>query len=411
MYKNIENRILSLCKYVKEILVVQYNNEPFAFIYPDFEELKKAKIINIENEIRWYGIELYNMEVDDSKRLNKYKFFSYSLPKTSLGKFDKELLIQLIDADEYKDIDAIFEPSDELYKKLKSILCGLTTKEVTPSSHVELDLGLDSLDYVELFILIEQSFGVKIDEAIFSKMMVVETLYEYIKEHQRHTKESKMKWDEILNEPIKKKLIYSPIIMSMYKIVLLPFFKLYFRLEVINAKNTPLTSCVIAPSHQSMLDGFLVLATLPFSVLVKSFFIAYKQVFGTGILKPMAIHGQNILIDADKHLKETLQYSALPLKEEKNLVIFPEGARSRDRKLLEFRPFFAILSKTFNVPVVPVVVDGGFEALRSGKSVPRPKKIRVTYLEPIYPKGLSYSEITTLTRDAIDEEMKKNPLQ
>ena len=105
-----------------------------------------------------------------------------------------------------------------------------------------------------------------------------------------------------------------------------------------------------------------------------------------------------------------MQYSALPLKEGSNLVIFPEGARSRDRKLLEFRPFFAMLSKTFILPIVPVIVDGGFEALPSGKLFPRPKKIRVTYLKAIEPDGLSYDEITVKVREAIEKEMERNPL-
>ncbi len=105
-----------------------------------------------------------------------------------------------------------------------------------------------------------------------------------------------------------------------------------------------------------------------------------------------------------------MQYSALPLKEGNNLVIFPEGARTRDRKLLEFRPFFAILSKTFNMPIVPVVIDGSFEAFQIGKLFPKPKKIRITYLKPIDPDGLSYDEITKKVKEAIESEMEQNPL-
>ena len=125
----------------------------------------------------------------------------------------------------------------------------------------------------------------------------------------------------------------------------------------------------------------------------------------------MAENGQNILIDANEHLIESLKYTALPVKEKNNLVIFPEGARTRNRKLLKFKPFFAILSKTFNVPIIPVVVDGGFEALKSGSIFPKPKKMKVTYLEAIYPDSLSIKEITDKTKNAIDEQMKKDPIK
>ncbi|MBU4059976.1 glycerol acyltransferase, partial [bacterium] len=68
----------------------------------------------------------------------------------------------------------------------------------------------------------------------------------------------------------------------------------------------------------------------------------------------------------------------------------------------------AMLSKLYNVPVVPVLVDGSFEALRSGTLFPKPKKIIVRYLEPIYPDGLDVAEITQKTKDAIAYELKSN---
>ncbi|MCK4974369.1 MAG: 1-acyl-sn-glycerol-3-phosphate acyltransferase, partial [Sulfurimonas sp.] len=361
----IENKILSLSPFVKEIEVVMQDDFLFAYIYPDFQELKKANIINIEDEIRWYGVELYNMEVEEAQKVRGYKILTRASTKV------------------------VDEPNDEIYKILKAYISTISDSEVSIDSHLELDIGLDSLNYVELFTFIEQSFGVEIDEVIFSKIMVVEELYKYIKNNQTHIDLVTVKWEEILDEEIDEKLVYSPFIMSIYKSFMLPIFRLYFRLEVIGKENIPSYPCIIAPSHQSMLDGFLIEATLPYKVLKKSFFLAYKQVFGRSILEPISKHGQSILIDANEHLRHTIQYTSLPLKEGNNLVIFPEGARSRDRKLLEFRPFFAMLSKTFNIPVVPVVIDGSFEALETGKLFPRPKKIRVTYLKPINPEGLT----------------------
>ena len=322
--KKIENRILALSPYVKDIKVVMHGDYPYAIIYPDFEALKEAKIINIEDEIRWYGVELYNMEVDDAQKVHGYEIVR-------------------------EEPVAQDEPDDEVYRVLKSYISTVTKEKIFLASHMELDLGFDSLDYVELFIFIDQTFGVKINEAMFSKMMKLQLLYEYIKEHHTHIDARTAQWDEVLREDIDEKLIYSPLVMFLFKTVLFPFFKLLFRLEVIGRENLPATSCIIAPNHQSMLDGFLIESTLPYAIVKRSFFLAYKGVFGTPLLKPIAINGQNILIDEDENLKRTMQYCALPLKEGNNLVIFPEGARSRDRELLEFKPFFAMLSKTFAI--------------------------------------------------------------
>ncbi len=407
---SIEERILHLCPYVKEIVVTLHNGSLFALIYPDFKALKSAYIINIESEIRWYGVELYNMEVDDSHRVCGYIISTISLPKMDSGEFNKLAIEALITNHKLTKVSQEDEPSDDLYKEIKSYISTFTNTLILPSSHLELDLGLDSLNYVELFVFIENGFGVKIDEKIFSKLMIMQELYMYIKENKKSFHPSEVKWAKILNEEIDEKLVYSPYIMYAYKTLLLPIFKLFFRLEIKGVDNIPSSTCIIAPTHQSMIDGFLIEASLPYSVLKNSFFLAFTQVFGTKILGPISKHGQSILIDANINLKKTMQHVALPLKKGKNLVIFPEGARTRDRKLLEFRPFFAMLSKIHDVPIVPVVIDGSFEALRTGAIFPKPKKIQITYLTPIYPKDLSYNEITKLVKSAIEAEMKLHPI-
>jgi long-chain acyl-CoA synthetase len=379
----IEEKVRSYTKFIKEIEVIYHDGYPFALVYPDFDALREAKIINIEEEIKWYAIELYNMESDEAKKIRGYKILT-----------DK--------------IDEMAEPNDDVYAILKSYIATLTKCEIFPSSHLELDLGLDSLNYVELFVFIQESFGVKIDEAIFSNIMKMQDLYLYVKAHTLYIRPSMLAWEEILSKEIDEKLIYSPFIMTIYKTVLYPFFKLYFRLEVVGEENIQTYPCIIAPSHQSMLDGFLIESILPYKILKKSFFLAYKQVFGTPLLSPLSKHGQTILIDANENLKHTMQHCALPLREGNNLVIFPEGARTRDGELLEFRPFFAMLSKTFNIPIVPVVIDGSFNALRAGRLFPRPKKIRVTFLKPLRPDGLDFDQLTQKVKDAIESELKLN---
>jgi len=384
--ENIKDRILFHSEYVKSVDMVMRDGYPHAIIYPNFKTLQEKNIINIESEIRWYGVELYNMEVEQNHKIRSYEIVS-------------------------DELEAMDEPKDEVYATLKNYISKVTKETIHPSSHLELDLGFDSLDYVELFIFIQQSFGVEIDEVTFAKMMRVDALYNYIDEHKKVLKSLEVDWDEVLKEDIDEKLIYSPFIMFFYKTVLFPFFKLYLGMELKGVQNIPKSPCIIAPNHQSMLDGFLIESTLPYKILKRSFFLAYKQVFGTDLLKPIATYGQSILIDANEDLKHTMQYCALPLKEGNNLVIFPEGARTRDRELLEFRPFFAMLSKTFNLPIVPVVIDGSFEALESGKILPRPKKVKVTYLKPIQPENLSYEELSQKVKTAIAQEMIKHPIK
>lgn len=400
----IEQRVLNLSKYIQEIVIILFKEKPFAFIYPNFEALQKDRIINIRSEILWYGLELYNMEVSIEEGIRDFKVFSHPLPRKEDQSYDIEALQHALKEHEEISFAKLEEPDDPLYHSLHNYIATLTSKEILCSSHLELDLELDSLDYVALFTFIEESYGVRIDEGIFALHMRLIDLYHYVKKHHVHHYPSPRSWAQMIKESFDEKLIFSPVIVALFKIVLYPFFKLYFRFEVSGRENIPKHSCIIAPTHESMLDGFLIESSLSFKTLKNTFFLAYEGVFGNKYLRPVSTNGQLLLIDANSNLKRSMQRAALALEAKKNIVIFPEGARSRDGNLLEFRPFFAMLSREYNVPIVPVVIEGSFQALRAGQLFPRPAKIKVKYLEPIEPDGLSYAELTQKVLEAIEKE-------
>ncbi len=407
----IETEIAAISRLVKEIAVIVHEGRLFALIVPDLDAAKEAKIVNIENEIRWYAVELYNMDVEADAKVRGYKILNSALPRSDDGTLKRGELSALIYSDTNETMPCDDAPRGGTYDELRRYLENVTDVPVCPASHIELDLGLDSLDYVQLFTFIEESFDVKVDEALFSKMMRVGELAHYIDANMcKNEPASQPQWCDILREKSAYRLTYSYLYIALYKSLFLPLFKLYFRLSVSGTHNLAQSPCIIAPTHQSMIDGFLLASALPYGVLKKTFFLAFEVVFGSWWMRPVADNGQMILIDSNKNLKRSMLRSTVPLREGKNLVVFPEGARSRDRKLLEFKPFFAILAKELNVPIVPVVLDGSFEALPAGKLFPRPAKIVIRFLEPIYPEAKSYEELTEEVKNVLEEEMRKHPL-
>ena len=70
-----------------------------------------------------------------------------------------------------------------------------------------------------------------------------------------------------------------------------------------------------------------------------------------------------------------------------SLIVFPEGTRSRDGWLGEFRTGAASLSKTFGVPIVPVAHRGTFAVMPRGQGWPSPgrRPVRLRFGEPLYP--------------------------
>jgi len=102
-----------------------------------------------------------------------------------------------------------------------------------------------------------------------------------------------------------------------------------------------------------------------------------------------------------RNLKNTLQAAAKVLKSGKKLLIFPEGARTRDGKLQEFKKTFAILAKELNVPIYPFVLKGAYEAFPYNKKFPKRNNISVQFLEKIEPQDKTVEELVEETKNSI----------
>ncbi len=401
-YKAIERRVRELSDLVGEIIVVEEAGiGPVAYITPDFKAASAHGIVNLTDEIRWYAVELYNIEASDEARIRAWHVTALALPDCDTPE-GCAALKRLAEPAAVTPCDR--EIDDPVYATIREELERLSGRIVCPDSRFEFDLGLDSIDHVALYTFLEATFGVHVHDREFATMMTPETLYRYVKAHaSRHTPTA-VDWSQILRTDRDTVLRHSPWVLGLYRLIALPLFRLYFRLERRGMEHLPECPCIIAPSHQSMLDGFIITASLPWRVLRHTFTLAFEQVFG---VTPAATYGQLILIDVNNDLKASMQKAAVPLMQGENLVIFPEGARSRDRQLLEFRPFAAMLAKEFNVPIVPTLLDGGFEALRAGMLFPRPAKISVRFLEPIYPREDESAEVLTArVKLAIKEAMR-----
>lgn len=89
------------------------------------------------------------------------------------------------------------------------------------------------------------------------------------------------------------------------------------------------------------------------------------------------------------------------------LILFPEGARSRDGSMLPFKSGIGRIVAGTSVPVVPCWLDGAFAAFPPGKWVPRPRKLVVRVGKPIVFADVAadragYDAVTTRLREAVE---------
>ena len=94
-----------------------------------------------------------------------------------------------------------------------------------------------------------------------------------------------------------------------------------------------------------------------------------------------------------------------------SLTVFPEGARSWDGNMRKFKKGAYMLAVEFNLPVVPVTIDGAFDVLPRFKFLPRPGHIRLTIHQPILPPadGHNLASLMEESREAIASVLPVRP--
>jgi 1-acyl-sn-glycerol-3-phosphate acyltransferase len=144
---------------------------------------------------------------------------------------------------------------------------------------------------------------------------------------------------------------------------------------------------VFMPNHTSFLDILLVLASVPhnFRFLVK------EEFFSIPFLGLTVKSSGQIPLDRKNPRKglRSIRQGADLLKKGVSIVVFPEGTRSRDGKVGEFKTTLFVLPIRTKTPVVPVLIEGTFEALPRRSILLQRCPIKITFLDPLPPDLLS----------------------
>lgn len=394
---------------IKEICVVGIEDSLHAVIVPDFEYAKKALIGNIYETLKW-NISEISMKLPEYMRIKGFTLHSEPLPRTPLGKIKRFMVNELAKArpeaiKAKEDDKGLIE--DYVGKKVVEGIKSLMKEEVfiRASDNLELDLGFDSLKRIEFISSIESIFSISLPDTFVSEIQTVGDVVLRLKSY-IGTKEPKeeisVSWKDMLQkEPSKediKKVSFSfnlfelgivYLIITIMKII----FKLFFRLKIHGKDNIPDKGpFIIAPNHTSYLDGFVIAASVDFKTFKDLYFLGFQKYFVGGIRSWFAKISHVIPIDPDVYMHRALQMSAYMLRNNKTLCIFPEGGRSFDGGLMEFKKGIGVLGIEIDIPVIPACIKGAFAALPRGAVFIRPSKINVSFGKPIRPSEIDINK-------------------
>jgi 1-acyl-sn-glycerol-3-phosphate acyltransferase len=147
--------------------------------------------------------------------------------------------------------------------------------------------------------------------------------------------------------------------------------------ERLNPKNT----YIFMPNHASFLDTLLAFAYIPGD----SRNIIKEEVFSIPLWGLVLRRSGHIPLDRENPWKalKSLRQAADLLKEGISAVVFPEGTRTPNGEIQEFKTALFILPIRSRIPVVPVLIEGTFQALKRGSILLNPVPLKLTFCDPI----------------------------
>lgn len=171
-------------------------------------------------------------------------------------------------------------------------------------------------------------------------------------------------------------------------------FRFYIRLKVKGTNfNTIYKShprLLIISNHASHLDATSIAAAIPRRYWLHIYIAAAKDYFFSNPL--FTFFSQHCLgaipIDRKDKKGEAINLILNLLKNLDRiwLIIFPEGTRSKDGKIHDFKKGVSIFSEATNTPILFLYIDGNSSLWPKGKLIPRPGKLTI-YVGPVHPPG------------------------
>lgn len=387
-----------------------------AVVVPDFEYLKKQRIVNSKEIIR-EGIEEYSAYLPKYKRILTYEIQTDPLPRTASRKIQRFLVKPNVSEDgagrnesdltayRPQEGDELLQATDASRQVLEIIRRETSLNgDLNLDMNLELDLGFDSLQRIEILAQAEGALGVRLGDEVASQVFTVRDLLSTIDRRFREGAAvngpsaglpARITWREIIasaeaDEWAAKYIIepagFSRIVHYLALRLIYMIGRIFFRLKVHGVENLPLERpFLICPNHQSYLDGPLVSSVIPYRVVKHMFTLGFTPFFSGGFKDLIARVSRIVPVDADTNLGRAMRISAIGLKAKQNLLLFPEGGLSCDGELQKFKKGVGILSGELNVPIVPVAIKGSFEAWSKVGDGIKFIPIVITFGKPIDP--------------------------
>ncbi len=376
---------------IAEIGVLQDGEDLVALVVPDRGAIARGEAGGqsavepaIAAAMRAVGAQLPSYQRPGAHRLR-----GAPLPRTRLGKIRRKALREAYNEAGAQDAGArrtgplseteLGEADRRLLRDQRArstyrLLCErLSDRPVAPDADLQLDLGLDSMAWLDLTLDLRRHTGVELDQATIAGLTSVRSLLEAVRDAEQGEEEQSA-------SPVDRPLRHLDAQQRRHLHDLSRPLRACARLTITLARALFRHGChlrchgieqldrpgpfIIAPNHASVVDPPALAAAMGYHRLRRVWWIAYAPVaFGNPLVRFFSRLGRAVPVDPRGGAAASLAVGALVLRAGRVLVWFPEGERSPDGAMQPFRPGIGLLIERLRVPVVPVHIAGTFPVL------------------------------------------------
>jgi 1-acyl-sn-glycerol-3-phosphate acyltransferase len=172
------------------------------------------------------------------------------------------------------------------------------------------------------------------------------------------------------------------------------------RVQVKGLERIPSGTCIFAANHTSSADAPAVVGAIPrrIAILLKRSLFEWPivgQAFHLAHFIPVDRFNRDSAI-------ESLDKATVAIRNGQSFLIYPEGTRSPDGRLQEFKKGTAVIAIKSAAPLVPVACSGAHRVMEKRKLTIQPGEILVEFLEPIDVTKYSFEQREALIRELHD---------
>jgi long-chain acyl-CoA synthetase len=297
--------------------------------------------------------------------------------------------------------------SQDSLLRLLAKVTGTVAGQIREESLLVADLGLTSIDRLELVSYLEQEYRLDIDDSRINQQTRVSDLRQIIAKRERPNRRDHFRfWT---NAPFFRRLR-----MVWDALIHCPLFRCFVTLEVRGiAELEQLDGPVFfVANHLSYMDQPSVLRALPPKLRYETATAAWAEFFFGDY------HGFNRVWRRLSYEYASVLFNLFPLPHTQgfsgslaymgrladagiSILIFPEGAHSRDGRLHPFQLGLGIMVKELGIPVVPIKISGTDQVLHHDARFPKRGRVTVTFGKPLRFRYEEATEIVEATREAV----------